>query len=427
MKEELTLRDLIEILISGLKFISVSIIVFAISAGITSIYILDTVYEAKTVLMASYATEEVGSSNENIEDIDGILDSISMYPSMTIQTYKEQLKSPVILKKTIEELELGKKEIDVTKLREMITLETIDNTNLIAIKVTHSDAEESSLIANTLADRFTDFITQMSKEKASKSSEFLESQLEIEKNKLDEAFLERKQFLSQPRGVDELTGEVNSLLILINDYKTQIIKNEVELNKIIAGVGAIATEIYNTPEVLTIHKTLDNDLLLNQVVSDIGNTSFIDSAQITFKSEEINQNYLDLVKLRSDMVISKAELEQELTDIKVKIDENQIKLESIQQELASKKYEETLIDNKISISQEAYDAFLTKYEESLIAESTKIGESSIDIVSYAMVPEYPVGPSIVLNVAIGAFLGFMIGVFVVFFRAYWKATSTPPQ
>ncbi len=373
--------------------------------------------------MASYATDKLVNSSSGSDDLEGILDSISVYPSMTIQTYKEQLKSPEILQSTIDELSLNEEGIDINKLTGMISLETIKDTNLIAIKVTSSNPDIASEIANTLADKFTQFITDMARDHASKSSEFLKSQLEVEKSKLDEASLELKKFLSQPRGVAELQGEVSSMLSMLNSYKTQIVEKEVELSKIGAGVKVAEEEMNRTPEVLKTKKTLDNDSFLNQMVSEASNISIIDSSQIIMKSEEINQNYLNLKMKVSSYRIEKAELEQEVNEIKTKIDDYKINLENTQHDLAEKNYEKTLVERSISISQNTYNAFLQKYEESLIAESTKVGESSIDIVSLAMVPNKPVGPRKMLNLAIGAVLGLMIGVFAAFFRAYWKASA----
>lgn len=423
MEEEISLRELIEVLLKGWKFIAVITVICILSAGVFSFYIAGPSYEAKTVLMASYATDKLVSSNSNSNDVEGILDSIEMYPSMTIQTYKEQLKSPEILQNTIDELDLQEKEINVERLSNMISHEIINDTNLIAVKVTCSDPEVAAAIANTLAKRFTDFITDMSNNRTSKSSDFLESQLEIEKSKLDEASLELKQFLSQPRGVDELKGEVSSMLSMINSYKTQTVQKEVELIKIDAGIEAVTKEISITPEILTTKKTLDNDSLLNQIVSETGGISIVDTSQLIMKSEEINENYQSLKMKLSNLNIVKAELEQELNEIMVKIDENQSTLEASQQELAEKNYEQTLRDRKVSISNNTYVAFLQKYEESLIAESTNIGDSSIAIVSKAIVPESPVGPRKMLNLAIGAVLGMMIGVFGAFFRAYWKESG----
>jgi capsular polysaccharide biosynthesis protein len=210
---------------------------------------------------------------------------------------------------------------------------------------------------------------------------------------------------------------------MLNSYKTQIVEKEVELSKIGAGVKVAEEEMNRTPEVLKTKKTLDNDSFLNQMVSEASNISIIDSSQIIMKSEEINQNYLNLKMKVSSYRIEKAELEQEVNEIKTKIDDYKINLENTQHDLAEKNYEKTLVERSISISQNTYNAFLQKYEESLIAESTKVGESSIDIVSLAMVPNKPVGPRKMLNLAIGAVLGLMIGVFAAFFRAYWKASA----
>ena len=309
----------------------------------------------------------------------------------------------------------------------MISLETITDTNLIAIKVTYSDPEIAADIANTLADRFTDFITDMSKRHAETSSDFLVSQLEVEKAKLDKTSLELKQFLSQQRGVDELQGEVNSLLSIINDYKTQIVHKDVEISKIDGGIEAVTKELNQTAKVIVTTKSLDNDALLNQIVSEAGNVSIADASQLTMTSEEINENYQALEMTLSELNISKAELQQELNEIRIKIDENRSILEDSQHELAEKSYEKTLIERKVSIANNTYDAFLQKYEESLIAESTKVGDSSINIVSKAIVPETPVGPRKILNLAIGMVFGLLLGVIVAFFRAYWKATAKPQQ
>lgn len=423
MEEEISLRELIEILLRGWKFIVVVTAICVLIAGIFSFYMIAPTYEAKTVLMASYATEKIVNSSSKNDDVEGILDSIEMYPSMTIQTYKEQLKSPEILQNTIDELGLKDKGIKVEGLMRMINLETIKDTNLIAIKVTYSDPEIAAAIANTLAYRFTDFITDMSNIRISKSSEFLKSQLEIEKGKLDEASLELKNFLSQPRGVDELNGEVSSILSMINTYKTQLVKKEVELTTIDAGIDATTIEISKTPEFLVTRKSLDNDLFLNEIVSEGGNISLTDASQLTMESQEINLNYQSLKMELSNLLISKAKLEYEMNEMTIKIEEYQSKLEFSQQELAGKNYEKTLIDRKVSISDNTYNAFLQKYEDSLIAESTKLGESSIDIVSNAVVPENPVGPRKMLNIAIGLVLGLMIGVFGAFFIAYWKESG----
>lgn len=421
--DEISLREVIEVLINGKKLIAIITIIAVLISGILSYFVIDPTYEAKTLLMASLATDKLSSLKSSNGDIDSILDSISSYPVLTIQTYKEQIKSPEILQQTIEELELDKLDIKMDNLADMIDLETIEDTNLIAIKVKHSDPELASNIANTLAKNFTEFITKISKDQASKTSQFLATQLEVEKSKLDEATLELKTFLSQPRGLDELNSEYDSKISLLTNYKTQLVEKEVEISKLEAGLAAAKENLKNTPKILVTKKSVGEDSLLNQVVADKAGSTVAETADITMESEEINPNYIKLENQISDFNINISKLKKEMEILAQKIDKTQKEIESLNSEIAEKKHQQTLIQRKVNLAQSTYDSFLKKYEETRIAESTEIGESSINIVSKAAVPEVPVAPRKALNVAIAAVLGIMIGVFVVFFREYWKSSA----
>ena len=110
-------------------------------------------------------------------------------------------------------------------------------------------------------------------------------------------------------------------------------------------------------------------------------------------------------------------------NVKNKIELTKKELENIQVELAEKEHQQKLIQRKVNLAQSTYDAFLKKYEETRIAESSEIGDSSILIVSKAVVPQTPVSPRKALNLAIAGVLGVMIGVFVVFFKEYWENSA----
>lgn len=420
--DEISLRELIEVLLKGWKLIAIITIISVLTSGIFSFFIIDPTYEARTTLMASFATDKL-VNKKSPDDIQGILDTISTYPIMTIQTYKEQIKSPEILQQTIDELGLDKEGFTLNMLKNMIELETIKDTNLIAVKVKHTDPELAAKIANTVAQKFTSFISNMAKQQASKSSQFIQSQLEVEKKKLDNALLELKQFLSQPRGVDELKAEVNSKLKLLTSYKTQLVQKEVALNKLEAALEAAEKELKATPKVLVTKKSLAEDPLLNQIVSDNSDVSVKDTINLTMESEEINESYIELSSKVSNYRISIAETSKEIEDIKNKIELTKKELENIQVELAEKEHQQKLIQRKVNLAQSTYDAFLKKYEETRIAESSEIGDSSILIVSKAVVPQTPVSPRKALNLAIAGVLGVMIGVFVVFFKEYWENSA----
>ncbi|MGF7057739.1 GumC family protein [Brassicibacter mesophilus] len=421
--DEISLRELIETLINGWKLIAVITAISLLVSGVFSFFIMDPTYEAKSILMASFATDKLTSMQQNGESIEGMLDSISAYPIMTIQTYKEQIKNPKILQQVIDELKLGEKGITRNGLRNIIQLETIKDTNLIEVKVTHSDPKLASDIANTVAKKFTAFITELSRQQASKSSQFLKGQLEVEKKKLDDASLELKKQLEQPRGANELREEFNSKLQLLTGYKTQLVEKEVELNKLKAGLEAAEAELKNTPQILVTYKSVAEDPLLGQIVSEKNDSSATETAKLTMKNEEVNETYLTLTSKVSEYKIGVSEASKELEMIRSKIDLTQKELETIQSDLVEKEHQLALVQRKVDLATETYNAFLNKYEETRIAESTEIGDSTINLVSQAPIPEVPVGPRKMLNLAIAGVLGAMVGVFIAFFRAYWQKSA----
>ncbi|MDF2530974.1 MAG: hypothetical protein K0Q65_555, partial [Clostridia bacterium] len=74
---EISLREIIEVLLNGWRIIAIITTISLILSGIFSFIIQEPVYEAKTILIASFATERLAGIQNNPEDIAGILDTIS--------------------------------------------------------------------------------------------------------------------------------------------------------------------------------------------------------------------------------------------------------------------------------------------------------------------------------------------------------------
>ena len=438
MQEEISLRELIEILLKGKKLIAVITVIAIVLTCVVNFLVLDPVYEARAILVASslnsknqnqsasQGIEELNSKNQNqsaSQGIEELLDSISQYPQLSLEAYKEQIKNPQILDQVIEELNLDEKDINRVNLRDMITLNTIQNTNLITISVKNSDPALAADIANTVAKKFTAHITEIAKSQADKSSNYIKTQMEIEKENLDAALLEYKNYLAQPKGLLELQKEVDSKTDLITQYKNDLLNTEIEENKIIASLEAAKRELANTSEKIILKKTIADDTLLSQYIGEKGNSSIGDVLNIDLESEEINEVYTYLKNQISDLEIKLSEIRAQKEALSKAIETTANELEVLQVELAEKQHQDRIMKQKVDFAQSTYEAFLNKYEETRILKSSDIGEASIIIASPAVEPLTPVGPKKMLNMAIAAVLGLMIGVIVVFFKEYWQKSG----
>lgn len=396
--EEISLRELIEILIKR-KNIIIYITIFAVLAsGIVSFFVLDPVYEASILLMASNGDEQIQRPPDN-GNVDNMLNAISQYPNMDVETYRQQIKRPGVMNKTIKDLNL-EDEYTIESLANKINLETIGDTKLIKIKMESTDPDEAANIVNKVGENFVSVATANEKERITTTSKYIDSQMEIEKSKYDEYLLEQKEILSKPRGATEVRLELNAKLEQITGFKTQL--NELEVKK----------------------KSLQEAI---SVLSTIGSTS-----STKLKSNSTNTtdkySYLNSMNIVSGdsgklLKIELAEVEGMASSITDKIAQMQINIEELQIELQDKSYKESIVNQKVDIAKQTYESFVKKYEELRVTESSKIGEASITIISRAHPSSKAIGPRKALNVAISLVLGLMIGVFLAFFMEYWEVSD----
>lgn len=420
--EEISLRELIDILLKRKKLIAVITAVAIVASGVISFLVLDSVYEAKAILMASgvNAKTQVQTGSQGIEEL---LNNMSQYPQMSIEAYKEQIKNPQILDQTIDELNLREQDINRVHLGDMITLNTIKDTSLITISVKNRDKVLAANIANTLAKKFTIHVSEIAKAQADKSSNHIKSQLEVEKENLDEAMLEYKNYLSQPQGLIELQKEVDSKTDLITQYKTDLLDAEIEEKRVIASLEVANKELQSTSEKIVLNKSIEDDPLLTQYAADKNDETTKDVLNINLKSEVINGLYTNLKSQINDYEIKLSGVRAQKQALVKAIEETRNELETLQIDLAEKQHQDDTIKQKVDFARSTYESFLKKYEETRILKSSDIGEASIIMVSPAVEPLTPVGPRKMFNLAIAAVLGLMLGIFAAFFIEYWKASE----
>lgn len=387
--DEISLRELIETLIKRKKAIALITAGFILLSAIFSFVVLSPTYEAKMILMTSNLGNGRQDQNVDVARVDDILNVMSQYPDMSIETYREQLKTPEVLDKTIKDLGLEEK-YSIEGLANSIQLETVKDTQLITVKMESEDPELAANVVNTIGKNFVSFVSQTAKKKASKTFEYVETQMNAEKENYDKVLLELKELLSEPRGAKELELELNSSFEQITEFKSTL--NELKIRK--GGLlSAIEESSTGGKGSVTARPSIEGNL----------NISFENSREIL---------EVDLAETRGRI----DSLNTQITDL-------QKKIEKLQVEYQDKQHEENLIKQRVDISKKTYESFVEKYEELRVAETAKLGELSINIISKAYPSDRPVGPRKMLNIAIGAVLGLMVGVFYAFFREYWETSG----
>lgn len=231
MEEEISLREIIETLLKWKGLIAGITVIALVVSGVLSFFVLAPTYEARATLLINQVSkmdvsdvifvglgdsfEQVKTSEMDVFDpVQAALQSLSAN-TMTLETYRQQLKNPYLLQQVIDKLDLNPEKYNVESLADRITVEVPEGANLMHILVSGQDPKEITAIANTLADAFVDFINTQSQQKMVESSNVLADQVSRQDQELDQAIKEYQSFLAQSPGVDELQQESDSKVSLL--------------------------------------------------------------------------------------------------------------------------------------------------------------------------------------------------------------------
>ena len=418
--EEISLREIIEIILKGKKFIII-VTLICLLVGITvSTLVMDPTYEAQTMLMISPITTST-NQNKDTNNFSDLVETLSKSPEMTIDTYREQVKAPVILQYIRKEL--GNESIPLKTIANKISVQAIKNTNLLTINVTDSNPEQAAKVANLVSKRFTEFVSETNKKKVESSAQFIVEQMEKEKTNLKGSSEKLKEFLSKPRGPSELSLELESKLKQLTEFKTQILQIKVDEQAASSSLQQGKKLLRDTPKTLFTNKTLINDDLLLGVLKDSTGLQIKDLSNIKLTDEQTNEIFVVLSSKVNELELELSKLSSQRQVMDNEILTRQKEIEVLQTDLAQKQQEYDILQHEVDLIKQTYDAYQQKYKEAMIMQSAEVGKSSIAVISEAVPPISPVGPKKVLNTVIAAFIGLCMSSFVVFIKHYWNVSE----
>ncbi|MGE7592977.1 YveK family protein [Peribacillus frigoritolerans] len=140
MEETISINDIFKTLMKRWKLIMLLTLIAALISGTISYVLLKPIYQSSTQILVNQ------KQSENQLDSAQIRSNIDM-----INTYSVIIKSPAILNKVINELELDQ---SVEQLSEKITINSQENSQVFSLTVQDSNPSQTVEIANTVSETF---------------------------------------------------------------------------------------------------------------------------------------------------------------------------------------------------------------------------------------------------------------------------------
>lgn len=417
--EEISLRELVEVLLRR-KWVIVIITALALAtSGILSFFILPPVYEATATLQVDLPP--VSKTVQEGSPLETLLQSLAMASQQaSLETYRYQVTNPVVLERVQKKLGLDPQTYPLQALQSAIKVQNPKNTNLLEIHASNTDPRLARDLANTVAEEYIAFMQDLQARRFNQVSSTIEAQQKKEEEKLNQVMEEYRQFLAQPRSVKQLQAELEAKVQLLTGFKTDLKKTEVDLEGARQALRAAEARLAETPATLKTVKVVGEDPLLLNVTESKSGRPAQELAGLKLESEEPNPIYLSLATQANTYRMQVAQLQEKITSLQQAIGATEKELQILQEELASKQVIEDRYQAQIKNLQENFRSLLARGEDARVASSL---DTSVQtrLIAPAIEPSYPVKPRKSLNVAVATVLGLMVGVFAAFFLEMWNA------
>ncbi|MFU2013726.1 YveK family protein [Peribacillus butanolivorans] len=147
MEETISIKDIFQTLKKRWKLITLLTLIAALISGAISYFLLTPVYQSSTQILVNQ------KQSKNQIDSTQIRSNIDM-----INTYSVIIKSPAILEKVIDDLEL---EQSVDQLSQKITINSQQNSQVFSLAVQDSNPSKAVEIANAVSGTFQQEIKEI--------------------------------------------------------------------------------------------------------------------------------------------------------------------------------------------------------------------------------------------------------------------------
>lgn len=317
----------------------------------------------------------------------------------------------------------------VDHFNDSVDVAPVRRSNLVEVSFRAEDPQMAARIANQLATDYIDQNLQVKWDETVKASEWLQGQLVGLKGKLEKAddalhayaqansilFVEDNKDLASVRLTqlqDQYTKaqgdrfQKESLYGLVQAGMVQDLPGFLD-NNLIQSLAIRLAELQRDYAELTatVKPDYPKAVALKQQMDTL-------QAALDHQKGALAQNIVDSYR---SAVANEQYLAQALDDQK-----------KIVNEISDKSVQYNILKREVDTSQELYEGLLQRLKEAQVSAGLKA--SNIRVVDSAEVPDEPVRPRVVLNLALGLILGLGLGIGLALFQEYLDNTlKTPDQ
>ncbi|MBU1627503.1 hypothetical protein KKB18_09065 [bacterium] len=420
---------------------------FALILGTTIIsFFLPEKYVASSIILAEKGKilnplmRGVGVSIDDAGRLRNLTQKILNKPQLENVAKKlklgENLNDPFQLDKT------------VSNLQKKINLET-KGTDFFEISCKGSDPKIITQIVQEIVDGFLKQSIIDSEKDSSAAVNFMRSQLEVYKKKLEQSEQSLRDF--KQKNIDEMPGTENVALSNLNKARTSLYETQLSIKENEMEINSLENQLGKEKEVVLKEKTVEKDLIfstlrnmqkeyaellsrytenhpevkskkkqIEEIEKQIQSNNIDNLSSVGTETSSLNPTYTTLYDRLNEVRINNKTLLTREEYLKLRIDELEKKVKII----PSREEELARLTRDYSQNEDMYRTFLKKLEEARVsgqlAEENK-GEK-FSVVQPVKMPTHPVSPNRAKILLISLIFSAGLGIAIVFLMEFLDDT-----
>ncbi|MEA5594471.1 GumC family protein [Rivularia sp. UHCC 0363] len=389
------------------------------------------------------------NKSNNISSLSGLGGQIGELSGITnlsnpLDTEAEVIQSHPLIRETITKFDLKNKEgepLPYEAFLKQLSVKTIRGTDVLQLSYKSTDPKEAANVINSLMNDYLKNNVENNTSEVRAAREFLQKELPEIEARVVQAEAALRQFKEQ-NGVVALEEEarvgvesLNSLSQNITQAQAQLVeamtrsealKNQLKLQTQQAvalsslsqspAVQQVLTEFQKTQDELAVARTRLTDehptiINLSQKLQALRNQLEGRVGQIVGNGVSVREPDLQIGELKQALTaeLVKSEVDRLAAINRVgllskALTSNQARL-GVLPKLEQQQRE---LQRKLQAAQSTYEQLLKQFQEAQVVEKQNVGNARV--IASALVPDVAISPKILLNLALGGFLGILLGV-----------------
>ncbi|MBE9001636.1 polysaccharide biosynthesis tyrosine autokinase [Nostoc sp. LEGE 12447] len=399
------------------------------------------IYEAEGKLLFS-KTDRVSSLTSPSAQV-GELSSVTQLSS-PLDTEAEVIRSNPIVEKTITSLNLVGKQgipLEIDEFLKKIKIKSVRGTDILAISYSSSNPKEAADVVNLLMRYYLENNIRINQTQATVAQKFLSKQLPEVEARVVKSEAALRRFKEENRvialeqeaakGVDrlaDLSDQITQAQANLTDAETrsQLLERQLRLNSQQAVDMGNLTQSKAVQEVLTEYQQVQNQLAVEQTRYTDKHPAIANllAKEVALKKQletrifenagrekSVPAQNLGMGELKQTLLaqLVQSDVERSALANRVTVLQNAYALSqrrlSVLPQLQEKQQQ---LERQLQVARSTYEELLKRSQEVEVVVNQNVGNARV--VSAALLPKKAVSPKIALYLALGGFVGILLGV-----------------